>query len=202
VFKIKRKIILASTSPRRKGLLQQIGLEFDVVPSSYEENMDLKLSPKKMVQLFAEGKAVSVASKIKKGIVIGVDTIIVFNNEKLGKPLTDKKAIDLLRDISGKEINVYSGICIIDIENKKKIIDYEISKIKLKKLTKEEIQNYVKTGEPLDKAGGFAIQGMGGIFVEKIEGCHSNIIGLPLYNLYKNLKKLDVNIFEYDCWIN
>ena len=181
-------------------MLQQVGLDFEIEPSFYEENMNLKMSPKKMVQFFAEGKALDVASKKKKGIVIGVDTIIVFKNEKLGKPLTKKNAIETLNKISGKEIKVYSGICIIDIENKKKIIDYEISKIKLKKLTKQEIENYVKTGEPLDKAGSFAIQEMGGIFVEKISGCYSNIIGLPLYNLYKNLKKLNVNIFEYDGW--
>ncbi len=162
--------------------------------------MDLKLSPKKMVQLFAEGKAMDVALKRKKGIVIGVDTIIVFKNKKLGKPLSKEKAMETLNELSGKEIKVYSGVCILDFENKKKITDYEISKIKLKKLTKNEIENYVKTGEPLDKAGGFAIQGMGGIFVEKIYGCNSNIIGLPLYNLYKNLKKLNVNIFEYDGW--
>jgi septum formation protein len=180
--------------------LQQIGLEFEIVPSSYEEDMHLKLSPKKMVQIFAEGKAADVASKMKKGIVVGVDTIIVFKNQKIGKPLNKDKAIKILKEISGKEIKVYSGICIIDVENKNKIIDYEISKIKLKKLTKEEIESYVRTGEPLDKAGGFALQGMGGMFVEKINGCHSNIIGLPLYNLYKNLKKLNINIFEYDEW--
>lgn len=181
-------------------MLQQINLDFEIVPSSYEENMGLNLSPKKMVQVFAEGKAMDVALKRKKGIVIGVDTFIVYKKEKLGKPLTKEKAIKTLRKISGKEIKVYSGICIIDVENKNKIIDYEISKIKLKKLTKQEIESYVKTGEPLDKAGSFAIQEMGGIFVEKVDGCYSNIIGLPLYNLYKNLKKLNVNIFEYDGW--
>jgi septum formation protein len=197
---MKRKIILASTSPRRSGLLQQIGLEFEVKPSNYEEDMSLKMTPIKMAKTFAEGKANDVAKKVKKGIIIGVDTFFVYNNQKLGKPHTKENAIKRLQILSGKEIKVISGICIIDVEKNKKIIDYEISKIKLKKLTKEEIIAYVNTEEPLDKAGALAIQNLGSIFVQKIDGCYSNIVGLPLYNLYKNLKKIGVNIFEYNGW--
>jgi len=191
-----RKIILASTSPRRHGLLQQIGLKFEVVPSKYEEDMTLNLSPKKLVKTLAEGKAQEVASRTK-GLIIGVDTFLVYKDKKLGKPKDKKDSIETLKLLSGKTIKVYSGICIIDNIKNKKIVDYEVSKIKLKKLTDKEIQDYVKTGEPSGKAGSIAIQELGAIFVKKINGCYSNIVGLPLHNLYKNLQKFDVNIFKY-----
>ncbi|MBN2052862.1 septum formation inhibitor Maf [Candidatus Woesearchaeota archaeon] len=197
---MKRKIILASTSPRRNGLLQQIGLEFEVVPSKYEEDMAVAMKPNEMVRRFAEGKAEDVAKKVKTGIIIGADTICVFKNKKIGKPKSREDAVSMLRIFSGKKVYVYSGICIIDKDNCKKIVDHEISWVKMKKMSDEEIQKYVDSGEPLDKAGAFAIQELGGIFVEKVHGCYSNIIGLPLYNLYKNLQRLGVNIFEYEKW--
>ena len=200
---MKRKIVLASTSPMRKGLLQQIGLEFEVVPSDYKEDMSLHLSPKKMVMTFAECKADDVAeNKVLGGVVIGVDTIAVCGGRKLGKPGTRENAIKMLRRISGRTVKVYSGICIIDVDEKKKIIDCEVTKVKMKRLSEEEIQAYVNTGEPLDKSGALAIDGMGAIFIEKIHGCYSNVIGLPLNNIYKNLKKRDTNIFEYGKWKN
>lgn len=193
----KRKIILVSTSPRRNGLLQQIGLEFEVIPSKYKEDMSLKLKPKEMVMAFAQGKAIDVAKDLKEGVVIGVDTFVVFKGEKLGKPKSKENATKILKIISGKNINVFSGICIIDIDNGKKILEHEVTKVKLKKLTDEEINNYVNTGEPLDKAGAFGIQERGAIFIEKIDGCYSNVVGLPLHCLYNNLKEIGINIFEY-----
>lgn len=199
---MKRKIILASTSPRRRGLLQQIGLEFEVVPSNFEEDMSLELGPEELCKNFAEGKASDVAKTQEDAIVIGVDTFFVFENKNLGKPFTKENAIERLKTLSGKEVQIYSGICIIDSKSKEKIVDFEISKIQLKELSEEEIKFYVESEEPLDKAGALAIQGLGGIFVKKIDGCYSNIIGLPLNNLYKNLQKLGVNIFDYDGWKN
>ena len=200
---MKRKIILASTSPNRSGLLEQLGLEVDIVPSAYEEDMSLRMNPKKMVMKFAEGKADDVANNTPiKGIVIGVDTLAVCRGEKLGKPGTRENAVRMLKKISGRTIKVYSGVCIIDVDvnEKKKIVDYEISKVRMKKLSDEEIEAYVNTGEPLGKAGAFAIQGMGAVFVEKIKGCYSNVVGLPLHNIYKNLLKKGTNILEYGKW--
>ena len=199
---MKQRIILASVSPRRKGLLQQIGLEFDVMPSNYKENMKASIPPAKLAETLAYGKANDVVKRVKEGIVIGVDTFMALGNKRVGKPKNKEDAIKTLRSLSGKTINVYSGIAIIDAKTKKKIVDHEITRIKMKKLSDEEILAYVNTKEPLDKAGSIAIQGLGAIFIEKIDGCYSNVIGLPLVCLYKNLKKFGVNIFEYEKWKN
>jgi len=197
---MKQKLILASTSVRRHGLLQQIGLEFDIIPSKYEEDMTLKLSPRKLAMTLAKGKASEVANRVNKGIVIGVDTFITFGNKKIGKPKNRVDAKRILRTISGKTLKVYSGLAIIDAKSGKELVDYEVTKVKIRKLSKKEIDRYVATKEPLDKAGAFAIQGMGAIFVERIKGCYSNVIGLPLHLLTQNLLKFGVNIFAYEKW--
>lgn len=197
---MKKRIILASTSPRRHGLAQQMGLDFEVVPSNYEEDMTLKLSPRALAMKLSYGKAKDVAKKYKKGIVLGIDTFIVFKGQKLGKPLKKDKAFKLLKSFSGKTLKVYSGVALIDCETGKEIRDYEVSKVKFRKITDEEIRNYIKTKEPLDKAGAFAIQGLGSIFIEKVNGCYANTVGFPIANIYRNLKKLGVNIFEYERW--
>jgi septum formation protein len=199
---MKKKIILASTSPRRHGLAQQMGLEFEIVPSGYEEDMSMDMGPDELAMALAYGKAKDVAEKTNEGIVLGVDTFISFNGQKLGKPKTEEKARELLKSFSGKELQVYSGVVLIDCETGQEIKDFEVSEVKFKELSDEEIENYIKTGEPLDKAGAFAIQGLGSIFIEKVNGCYANIVGLPIANVYKNLKKLGVNIFEYENWKN
>lgn len=190
-----QKLILASTSPRRKELLKQIGFEFEIIPSDYEEDMTLKSPDKKLVQILALGKAQDVAKKLKEGIVIGIDTYVVYKKTRLGKPKNKDAAKRMLKMISGKEILVYSGIAIIDIKNKKTISDYELTRLKIKKLTSSEIEGYIKTGEPMDKAGAFAIQGKGAVFIEKIEGCYSNVVGMPISKVYKNLQKLGVRLY-------
>jgi septum formation protein len=197
---MKKKIILASTSPRRHGLAQQMGLEFEIVPSDYEEDMSIDLGPADLAMTLAYGKAKDVANKNENGIVLGIDTFISFNGQKLGKPKTEEKARELLKSFSGKELQVYSGVALIDCETKEEIKDFEVSEVKFRELSNDEIEQYIKTGEPLDKAGAFAIQGLGGIFIEKINGCYANIVGFPISNIYKNLAKLGVNIFEYDKW--
>ena len=197
---MKQKIILASTSPRRHGLAQQMGFYFEIVASDYEEDMIMKFSPKDLAMTLAYGKAKDVAKKRKDGIVLGIDTFISFKGEKLGKPHTKEKAFELLKKFSGKKLQVYSGVALINCKTKKEIKDYEVSEVYFRKITDEEIKNYIKTGEPLDKAGAFAIQGLGSIFIKKVNGCYANIVGFPIANIYKNLRKLGVNIFEYDGW--
>jgi septum formation protein len=192
-----KKIILASTSPRRHALLRQIGLKFEIVPSNYEEDMTLKLLPNKLAMFLARGKAYDVAKRKKSGIVIGVDTFVVLNKEVIGKPHNKIKAKETLQKISNKTLKVYSGVAIIDAKTKKEIIDYEISKVKIRKISASEIRKYIATKEPLDKAGAFGMQGLGAIFVSKIDGCYSNVVGLPLHNLEKNLAKLGIDIFSY-----
>lgn len=195
---MKPKIILASTSPRRSELLKQIGLDFTVMPSRYEEDMTLKMSHKNLAKTLAYGKAKDVAREVKEGIVIGVDTFLILGSERIGKPKDSQDAVKILQMLSGKTIKVYSGIAIIDSVSGKEVVDYEITKVKFKKLDRSEIEHYVSIGEPLGKAGAFAIQGMGAIFITSIKGCYSNVIGLPLHNLYKNLQKFGINIFDYN----
>ena len=191
---MKRRMILASSSPRRKELLNQIGLKFDILPSEYKEDMTKNLTSEVLAKELAHGKAQAVAKKVRSGVVIGCDTFIEHKKKRIGKPKNKKSAADILKNISGQTIRIYSGIAIIDVDEKKELVDYEMTKIKIKKLSQKEIDAYVETGEPLDKAGAFAIQGRGAIFIEKIEGCYSNVVGMPLYKLYNNLQKLDIEI--------
>jgi septum formation protein len=199
---MKEQIILATTSPRRHELAQTMGLDFEIHPSNYEEDItgNKKLTPKEMVKLFAYGKASDVAKKFREGIVIGVDTIVVFNGKKLGKPKNDEDAFNMLKNFSGKKQYVYSGVCLINCKTKKIIKDCEITEVYFKKLEDEEIRSYLKTGEHLDKAGGYGIQDLSSIFIKKINGCYFNVMGFPIYNIYKNLQKLGVNLFEHERW--
>lgn len=191
---MKRKIILASSSKQRKKLLETIGLDFKIEESNYIEDMTEKIPAHKLVQKLALGKAQDVARKYKNAIVIGADTFIVLEKEFLGKPRTPQKAREMLRKISGKKHKVTTGIAIIDTKKNKTFTDYEITEVWFKKLTATEIKKYIKTGEPLDKAGGYAIQKLGCLFIEKINGDYTNVVGLPINKIYEYLLKLDVDI--------
>ena len=193
-----KKIILASISYRRKELLTLlIGNNFEVKESSYEEDNSLDLPPSELVTLHALGKGRDVASKLSEGVVISGDTVAVLNNEIFGKPHTKEKAKEMLQKISGQIIEAFSGIVVIDVESKKEFQDIEITKVKFKNLTEQEIDDYIATGDPLDKAGSFGIQGQAAAFIEKIEGDYGNIIGLPLFKLNVLLNQAGVNIFDY-----
>lgn len=197
---MKQKIILATTSPRRHGLAQTMGLDFDIVPSNYEEDMSKKLKPKELVMEFSYGKAADVAKKFKEGIVIGVDTIVVFNGKNLGKPKDEKDAYKMLKSFSGKKQYIYSGVAMIDCKTGKTIRDCEISEVYFNKLTDKEIKSYIKTGEYKGKAGGYGVQDLASIFIKRINGCYFNVMGFPIFNIYKNLQKFNVDIFQHERW--
>lgn len=189
-----RKIILASKSKQRKKLLKIIGLDFKIEKSNYIEDMTEKLPAHKLAQKLALGKAKNVAQKHKNAIVIGADTFVVLGKEFLGKPHTPQKAREMLKKISGKKHQLITGIAIIDTKKNKTITDYEITEVWMKKMSDKEIKKYIKTGEPLDKAGGYAIQKLGCLFIEKINGGYTNVVGLPINKIYEHLLKLDVDI--------
>ena len=191
---MQRKIILASGSKQRKKLLEIIGLDFKIEESNYIEDMTEKIPAHKLVQKLALGKAQDVARKYKNAIVIGADTFIVLEKEFLGKPHTPQKAKEMLKKISGKKHQLITGIAIIDTKKNKTFTDYEITEVWFKKMSDKEITKYIKTGEPLDKAGGYAIQKLGCLFVEKIKGNYTNAVGLPMNKIYEHLLKLDVDI--------
>jgi septum formation protein len=189
-----KKIILASASPRRKELLEKIGLKFEIVSSDYEEDMSLKMKPLALAKFLSRGKAESVAKKYKNHVIIAADTFVALGDELLGKPHLASEAEKMLRKISGKVVSIITGYTIIDTAEKKQISNVSEAKVHMKKLTAEEIKNYVKTEEPLDKAGAFAVQGIGSVLIKKIEGDFFGIVGLPLYDLAQSLKKMGIKI--------
>jgi len=197
---MKQKIILASTSPRRHELAKTMGLDFEVVPSKFEEDMSLKLSPEKLVMELAFGKANDVAKRFNEGIIIGCDTIVAVGKKVLGKPKSEKDAFKMLKSYSGKSHKVLSGIAIIDCKTKKYIKDFETTKVYFTKLSDKEINSYIKTKEPMDKAGAYGIQDLSSIFIKKIDGCYFNVVGFPVHLIYKSLQKFNINIFEYERW--
>jgi len=193
-----QKIILASGSPRRRQLLKQIiGDNFITKNSDYEEDNSLELSAKDLVLMHSLAKGRDVANNLDQGIVISADTLIVYRGKVFGKAHTVENAFKILKQINGHSIECITGLAIIDIKNKKEIQDYEITKLKMKKMTNQEIKDYIKAEQPLDNAGAFAYQKKGAVLIESIDGCYYNIIGLPLYKLHQILNKLGISCFDY-----
>jgi len=191
--------ILASQSPRRKILLKQIGMKFRVVPSRVAEVVNPSQTPGDNAQRIAYEKALEVAGRIRKGIVIGADTIVVLDHHILGKPISKEDARRMLRLLSGREHSVFTGFALIDAESKKYAAGVEETKVRFRKLGEEEIISYVDSGSPLDKAGSYGIQDdFGAVFVDRINGCFYNVVGFPLARFYSTLQRLlhDINHHE------
>ncbi|HIJ50679.1 MAG TPA: septum formation protein Maf [Nitrospinae bacterium] len=181
------KIVLASQSPRRVELLKEISAQFEVAPSSIEEVLDPGLRPEENAQNLARAKAESIASNFPDCWVIGADTLVTLDHEIFGKPEDEEDAKRILKKLSGREHLVVTGICVV---GPKKTLDKAVvSKVKIKPLTDQEIEDYISTGEPMDKAGAYAIQGEGNFMVRSFSGSKNNIIGLPLDELKILLKK-------------
>jgi septum formation protein len=192
-----RQIILASASPRRKELLKQfIGDNFLVHASSYGESPYPGLRPEELLLKHSFEKARDVAKYFDSGLVISADTSVFFNGELLGKPQSSEKAEEMLKMLSGQRFRVITGLTVLDLDNGTEFRELESTTVWMDEMSKEQISAYVRTGEPLDKAGAFAAQGKGAAFVEKIEGDFFNIVGLPLFRLGKILQRAGVSIFE------
>jgi len=189
-----KRIILASTSPRRKELMEKIGLKFEVVRSDYEEDMTIKLKPKELAKYLSLGKANSVAKKYKNALIISADTFVTFKDNVLGKPHTPEQTKKTLKMLSGKSHLVITGFTIIDTASQKRISKAVVTKVYFKKISNEEINTYAKSSEPLDKAGAYAIQGLGSVLIEKIEGDFFNVVGLPISALVTELKKFGIKV--------
>jgi len=189
------KLILASESPRRRALLKNLGLDFEIIPSTVEEKCEVK-EPILLVTSLARQKAQDVANRVGEGIVLGADTVVALEGTILGKPQSKESAIEMLSMLSGKEHQVITGIALIDAAKQKTLVDYEITKVHFRDLTLKEIQGYVSTGEGLDKAGAYAIQGLGSVLVRGIEGCYFNVVGLPLAKLYLLLQEFGLEVLK------
>ena len=189
-----KQIILASASQRRRDLLRLTGLPFKVDPASCEENMNIRVSPRRLSRVLSEKKARIAAGKYRDAIIIAADTFIVFRGKIMGKPHTPAGARGMLAALSGRVHTVITGFTIIDTRTGKRISRSVETKVYFDKLTTKEINAYVRTGEPLDKAGAYAIQGIGSIFVRRIEGDYFNVIGLPLSALKSCLSQFGISI--------
>lgn len=183
-----KKIILASESPRRRQLLEQIGFNFEAVPSQVDEDEIIDKDPLINIQLLALRKAQEIANKGYRGIIIGADTQILIENEIIGKPKDREDARRILLKLSGKSHKVVTGVAIIDTEVVSSETWVEITIVKFRELTIDEIEEYLDTGEFIGKAGAYGIQGRAAVFVESIEGCYFNVVGLPLAKLYVKLR--------------
>lgn len=186
------KYVLASASVRRQELLHRIISDFDIEVSNFDESTVLfNGDVEEYVINLAKGKAISTRKSLKEdAIIIGGDTVVVLNDKILGKPKSEEDAYRMLKELSGKTHKVYSGIVVINMYNNKIDESAIYTEVKMSALTDKEILDYIKTGEPLDKAGAYGIQGNGGVFVEEIKGCFYNVVGLPLNLLNKMLNKV------------
>lgn len=188
------QLVLASASPRRRELLQQIGLKFQVIPSLAEEHILAGETPEEHVIRLSLDKATEVANRknVSGRWFIGSDTIVLCDNQILGKPQDEAHATTMLTQLSGREHQVLSGYAVLDRQTGEQRTEAVSTKVWFRQLTEAEITGYIATGEPADKAGAYAIQGLGISFVARIEGSYTNVVGLPLCKLTLAMKELGV----------
>lgn len=186
-----QKIILASGSPRRKELLEKIGLKFDVIPSNYEEKLSDNIFSYEKIETLALNKAKDVASRIKEdAIIIAADTVVVLEGKILGKPHSKQEAREMITNLSNKTHEVITSIAMINTKTDKTLIKSTSTKVKFRKIEPEEIEKYINTDEPYDKAGAYAAQGLAAIFIEKIDGCFNNVVGISVFEVDRMLKEI------------
>jgi len=188
----KRKIVLASRSPRRKKLLEQVGLEFEIFESNFDENSVKLADPIELAKFLALKKAEAAAAQYADAIIIGADSVVIFNGAALGKPRDAAEAKKILRELSGKENKGITGYAIIDVKNKIVINSHSEATVKFRDLSDEEIDEYIATGEPLDMAGAYGIMDRGATLMESVNGNFYSIVGLPINEVYFELRKMGV----------
>jgi len=189
-------LILASSSPRRRSILRNLGLQFVVHPPRVDECPEEGLSAGRLVIELARRKAEQAAQAHEHGLVVGVDTIVSLQGSLMGKPKDKEQAAAMLRRMSGRTHEVVSGIAVLAKPGGRLETALERTLVTMRRLTDKEIRDYVETGEPLDKAGGYGIQGVGGLLVSRILGCYYNVVGLPLVRLDLVLRRFGYNLLE------
>lgn len=189
-----KELILASSSPRREELLKQLGLSFRTLVCPVDETPPPGLNPFELVELLAVRKAMAVARTLDDGIVIGADTVVFWHGQPLGKPSDGEDAVEMLKRLQGTAHEVYTGVALVDAATRKVLIDHEKTRVFFRPADEEEIRRYVATGEPMDKAGAYAVQGLAAIFIKGLEGCYTNVVGLPLARLSEMLKQFDYHV--------
>ena len=186
------RIILASQSPRRRELLERMGTtKFDIIPAKGEEIADPALSPQALVEALSRQKAAEVADQFPDALVIAADTVVAIDGKVLGKPNSPEHAIEMLTNLSGRAHHVYTGFTVRCGQTI--VTAHEDTTVKFRQLTAQEIASYVATGEPMDKAGSYGIQGFGCVLVSGIQGDYYNVVGLPVCRLFQVLEQFGVN---------
>lgn len=193
-----KQLILASQSPRRKMLLEQVGLPFTVIPSDAKENIDKIVNPEEYVRIISERKAKDIAEKILNTeyinpVILAADTIVVIGGRILGKPGSFDEAYSMLSMLSGNWHEVMTGVSVIDTETGINQSHVEKTRVKIRSLDHDSILRYINSGEPFDKAGAYGVQALGALLVERIEGDYFNVVGLPLYKVSIMLKKAGID---------
>ncbi|WP_159881153.1 Maf family protein [Paenibacillus puerhi] len=187
-------LILASSSPRRKELLQGLNLTFTTHPSDEDETVPPGTAPSEMVDLLSLRKASSVAKQYEAGLVIGSDTIVVCDDEIMGKPVNDQDAFRMLSQLSGRAHSVYTGVAIVDAGTGQSRVAHWKTEVFMKSMDEARIRRYIQSGEPRDKAGSYGIQGLGATLIERIDGDFFTVVGLPVGLLSDMLEEFGVRV--------
>ena len=191
------KVILASSSPRRKVLLRRLDYPFDIILPDVDESIMISVNnPEKYCISLAEKKAKNISQHYPHALVIGADTIVVLENQILNKPNNSSEAINMLETLSGKTHQVYTGVCLHWMKNNIQHSFAEITMVTFRKLDKQDILYYIENYPPYDKSGSYGIQDWSALFVQNIQGCYDNVVGFPLSRFYRELKKLGINLLD------
>ena len=190
------RIVLASSSPRRISLLKMLGVTFEPVPASIVEEKREGEEPADFARRIAKEKALQVAERVKPEFVIAADTVVVIDGEVLGKPKDENEARRMLEKLSGRTHKVITAVALYKKESGELLLDHKETLVRFTVLSKAEIDWYIRTGEPMDKAGAYGIQGLGALFIERIDGCYTNVVGLPLPLLYQLAKRAGLSLIS------
>ncbi|MCI8423603.1 MAG: septum formation inhibitor Maf [Lawsonibacter sp.] len=195
IYNVPTYFVLASQSPRRRELLERMGItEFEVLPARGEEVIDPALPPAELVEALSRQKCMEVAALRPEALVIAADTVVAIDGEILGKPHSEKEAFSMLTRLSGRTHQVYTGVTVW--EDDCQITEHEVTQVRFRPLSGQEIYRYIATGEPMDKAGAYGIQGYGSLLVEGISGDYYNVMGLPVCRLARILKQYEIDLLE------
>jgi septum formation protein len=189
--------VLASASPRREAILSQIGIDFEVIAPNISENIDYKMKPETIAEQLSCKKAQDVALRLNgDAVIIAADTIVIKEGKILGKPSDSHEAFAMIKLLCGGWHTVITGFTIIDkTENNLTRISHEKTEVKMRELSDEDIETYIRSREPFDKAGGYGVQGLGALLVEELRGCYFNVVGLPIVKISKALGEMGINLF-------
>jgi septum formation protein len=192
-------LILASTSPRRQELINTLGLPVMIRASHANEGTPDGWPPERMVEELAHRKARAVWETVRgtmktPAVVVGSDTVVALDGRIMGKPKDPEDAFDMLTRLAGRTHEVFTGVCCIGLPDGQTVTNHRVTKVRMRELTPEQLRRYVKTGEPMDKAGSYGVQGLGALLVDSLEGCYFNVVGLPLSLLALQLERFGVSL--------